>query len=102
MGGGDGLTGFPTPRLADGSGVGTDAFGSAADRYPAFAVEGLDGFRRRWRLHPSPHGPARHMHRYLAEFEFRYNNRVTLGVADRGRARAVGKRLTYTASRQHA
>jgi hypothetical protein len=41
-----------------------------------------------------------HLHRYLAEFEFRYNNRVALGCNDTDRADAllngiVGKRLTY-------
>lgn len=41
-----------------------------------------------------------HLRRYLAEFEFRYNNRIANGVDDRQRARnavagIVGKRLTY-------
>jgi transposase-like protein len=41
-----------------------------------------------------------HLHRYLAEFDFRYNNRVGLGVNDAERAEKaikamVGKRLTY-------
>ena len=41
-----------------------------------------------------------HLHRYLAEFDFRYSNRVALGVNDEARAtRALkgiaGKRLTY-------
>ncbi len=41
-----------------------------------------------------------HLHRYLAEFDFRYNNRSNLGVEDTERAeKAVlgreGKRLTY-------
>ena len=41
-----------------------------------------------------------HLHRYLAEFEFRYNNRIALGCNDEDRADAllsgiVGKRLTY-------
>ena len=44
-----------------------------------------------------------HLHRYLAEFDFRYNNRSGLGVEDQertGRAIAgvVGKRLTYKQS----
>lgn len=42
----------------------------------------------------------KHLHRYLAEFDFRYTNRVALGVNDTMRADAiltgiVGKRLTY-------
>jgi transposase-like protein len=41
-----------------------------------------------------------HLHRYLAEFDFRYNNRSGLGVADAERAAkalkgAEGKRLMY-------
>lgn len=41
-----------------------------------------------------------HLHRYLAEFDFRYNRRTALGVADTERhdmllARIGGKRLTY-------
>jgi transposase-like protein len=46
------------------------------------------------------HCREKHLHRYLAEFDFRYNNRVRLGVNDAMRAEAallgvVGKRLTY-------
>lgn len=46
------------------------------------------------------HCAEKHLHRYLAEFDFRYNNRVTLGVGDVRRAEAAlagakGKRLTY-------
>jgi transposase-like protein len=42
----------------------------------------------------------KHLHRYLAEFDFRYNNRVRLGVNDSGRTEnalrgIVGRRLTY-------
>jgi transposase-like protein len=41
-----------------------------------------------------------HLHRYLAEFDFRYSNRIKLGVDDVERSRraikgVVGKRLTY-------
>ena len=46
------------------------------------------------------HCREKHLHRYLAEFDFRYNNRVSLGVNDDARAvhalqGIVGKRLTY-------
>jgi hypothetical protein len=42
----------------------------------------------------------KHLHRYVAEFEFRYNNRVALGCGDGERSVAAlkgvaGKRLTY-------
>ncbi len=46
------------------------------------------------------HCGKRHLHRYLAEFDFRYNQRSALGVEDVERAETalrgiVGKRLTY-------
>jgi ISXO2-like transposase domain len=46
------------------------------------------------------HCAEKHLHRYLAEFDFRYNNRSALGVNDGTRAEElakgiVGKRLTY-------
>jgi hypothetical protein len=53
------------------------------------------------------HCGKKHLHRYLAEFDFRYTNRSARGVEDRERARKVienigGKRLTYGGSRQTA
>ena len=49
------------------------------------------------------HCDEKHLHRYLAEFDFRYNNRVARGVNDEQRAAKmvrgiVGKRLTYRPS----
>jgi transposase-like protein len=46
------------------------------------------------------HCSEKHLHRYLAEFDFRYNNRIARGVNDEARAGrmvegAKGKRLTY-------
>lgn len=46
------------------------------------------------------HCKERHLHRYLAEFDFRYSNRVKLGCDDLERTERaltgiVGKRLTY-------
>jgi hypothetical protein len=46
------------------------------------------------------HCAEKHLHRYLAEFDFRYNARSVLGIDDAARAdRALqgiaGKRLTY-------
>ena len=52
------------------------------------------------------HVSEAHLHRYLAEFDLRYSNRIALGVDDVERTEravlgAVGKRLTYrTANRQ--
>ena len=46
------------------------------------------------------HCGEQHLHRYLAEFEFRYNHRSTLEIEDSERAELLlrefaGKRLTY-------
>jgi transposase-like protein len=46
------------------------------------------------------HCAKRHLHRYMAEFDFRYNNRAKLGIEDGQRAvtalqGVVGKRLLY-------
>lgn len=46
------------------------------------------------------HISQEHLHRYLSEFDFRYSNRVALGVDDIKRSDlalqgAKGKRLTY-------
>jgi ISXO2-like transposase domain len=47
----------------------------------------------------------KHLHRYLAEYDFRYNHRIALGFNDRERAtlavkNAAGKRLTYRGTRE--
>jgi hypothetical protein len=46
------------------------------------------------------HCGEKHLHRNLAEFDFRYSNRVALGINDGERAALAlsgtkGKRLTY-------
>ena len=46
------------------------------------------------------HCREKHLHRYLAEYDFRYNHRVRLGFSDMDRTAAAvrgaaGKRLTY-------
>jgi hypothetical protein len=46
------------------------------------------------------HCSEKHLHRYLAEFDFRYNARESLGVNDERRAEkalsgVTGKRLYY-------
>ena len=50
------------------------------------------------------HCGKQHLHRYLAEFDFRYSNRVKVGVNDAERATLAlkgisGKRLTYRGPR---
>ena len=51
------------------------------------------------------HVSEAHLHRYAAEFDFRHNNRVALGIDDVGRADRLldgvkGKRLTYETTRR--
>jgi hypothetical protein len=63
-------------------------------------AEGLFSIFKRGMKGIYQHCGEQHLHRYLAEFDFRYNNRIALGIGDEARAgRAikgiVGKRLTY-------
>jgi transposase-like protein len=63
-------------------------------------VEGFFSIFKRGMKGVYQHCDERHLHRYLAEFDFRYSNRAKLGVSDAERAaKAVkgieGKRLTY-------
>lgn len=63
-------------------------------------VEGFFSIFKRGMRGVYQHCGEQHLHRYLAEFDFRYNNRAALGCDDRQRAREavagiVGKRLTY-------
>lgn len=63
-------------------------------------VEGYFSVFKRGMKGTYQHCAEKHLHRYLAEFDFRYNNRVALGVNDEDRANrmvkgVVGKRLTY-------
>ena len=66
-------------------------------------VEGFFSVFKRGMRGVYQHCSEKHLHRYLAEFDFRYNNRVALGVDDGQRASAAlggvkGKRLTYRAA----
>lgn len=63
-------------------------------------VEGVFSVFKRGMRGTYQHCGEKHLHRYLAEFDFRYNNRVALGVNDVERAEnmlfgVVGKRLMY-------
>ena len=67
-------------------------------------VEGFFSIFKRGMKGIYQHCSEKHLHRYLAEYDFRYSNRVALGVNDEARAdRAlrgiVGKRLTYRTAR---
>jgi transposase-like protein len=66
-------------------------------------VEGYYSIFKRGMKGVYQHCKEKHLHRYLAEFDFRYSNRVGLGVNDEMRAELalkgiVGKRLTYRAT----
>jgi transposase-like protein len=63
-------------------------------------IEGYFSIFKRGMKGVYQHCGKQHLHRYLAEFDFRYSNRVALGVNDTMRTDAAlkgisGKRLTY-------
>jgi hypothetical protein len=75
-------------RYEDGEAIHTNS----AEGYFSIFKRGLRGIYQ--------HCAEKHLHRYLAEFDFRYNHRVRLGFNDGERAAiaikgAEGKRLTY-------
>ena len=63
-------------------------------------VEGFYSIFKRGMKGVYQHCDEKHLHRYLAEFDFRYSNRAKLGCTEKERADKalkgiVGKRLTY-------
>ena len=67
-------------------------------------IEGFFSIFKRGMKGVYQHCGHNHLNRYLAEFDFRYNNRAALGVNDADRAEnllrgVVGKRLTYETTR---
>jgi transposase-like protein len=63
-------------------------------------LEGFFSIFKRGLVGTYQHMDEKHLHRYLAEFDFRYNNRIANGVNDVERTERairgiVGKRLTY-------
>lgn len=85
--------------------AGHDFVSHAADEYVrgeihTNTIEGYFSIFKRGMRGVYQHCDKKHLHRYMAEFDFRYSNRVALGIGDKDRAdRAlagiVGKRLTY-------
>jgi transposase-like protein len=66
-------------------------------------VEGFYSIFKRGMKGIYQHCKEKHLHRYLSEFDFRYSNRVRLGVSDVERTERaikgiVGKRLKYRAA----
>jgi transposase-like protein len=69
-----------------------DAYTNTAEGYFSIFKKGMKAVYQRC--------DEKHLHRYLAEFDFRYNHRIANGVNDVARATialkgAKGKRLTY-------
>ncbi len=67
-------------------------------------IEGFFSISKRGMKGVYQHCGKQHLHRYLAEFDFRYSNRARLGVDDSQRAETlikgvVGKRLMYQTPR---
>ncbi|MDQ6869143.1 MAG: IS1595 family transposase [Pseudomonadota bacterium] len=63
-------------------------------------VEGYYSIFKRGMKGVYQHCSEKHLHRYVAEFDFRYNNRSRLGIEDNERVAKIaagitGKRLTY-------
>lgn len=68
-------------------------------------IEGFFSIFKRGMKGIYQHCGHNHLNRYLAEFDFRYNNRIGLGIDDTQRANSIlkgakGKRLTYETTRQ--
>jgi hypothetical protein len=66
-------------------------------------IEGYFSILKRGIIGTCHHVSPKDLKRYLAEFDFRYNERMTLGASDEARATKalrgiVGKRLMYTDS----
>ena len=63
-------------------------------------IEGVFSIFKRGMTGIYQHCDSKHLYRYLAEFDFRYNNRIALKINDSERAENIlvgvsGKRLTY-------
>ena len=70
-------------------------------------IEGYFSIFKRGMKGVYQHASKKHLHRYLAEFDFRYSMRSALGVNDQQRANealkgVVGKRLTYRSTDERA
>jgi transposase-like protein len=84
-----------TVKHSAGEYVRGDVYTNSAENYFSIFKRGMKGVYQ--------HCKEKHLHRYLAEFDFRYNHRIRLGYNDGERAalavmNADGKRLTYRQS----
>ncbi len=81
-----------TVKHSAGEYVRDDVHTNSAEGYFSIFKRGMRGIYQ--------HCAEKHLHRYLAEYDFRYNHRVALGIGDIDRTKAAiqgvtGKRLTY-------
>jgi ISXO2-like transposase domain len=81
-----------TVHHSSGEYVRDDVHTNSAEGYFSIFKRGMKGIYQ--------HCKEKHLHRYLAEYDFRYNHRVALGHSDIDRTKAAikgvaGKRLTY-------
>jgi hypothetical protein len=77
------------------------------ERVHTNTVEGYYSIFKRGMIGIYQHCSEKHLHRYLAEFDFRYSNRKALGVGDvdrtmRALGGVVGRRLMYRDSSEAA
>lgn len=87
-----GFAGHETVNHAAGEYVRGDVYTNTVESYFSVFKRGMRGTYQ--------HCAEKHLHRYLAEFDFRHNARTALGVDDEQRATKAlagvkGKRLTY-------
>jgi transposase-like protein len=86
------VSGHETVKHAAGEYVRGDVHSNTVESYFSIFKRGMRGTYQ--------HCAEKNLHRYLAEFDFRHNARIGLGVDDTARAERVlggivGKRLTY-------
>jgi transposase-like protein len=91
------VAGHETVKHAAGEYVRGDVHSNTVESYFSIFKRGMRGTYQ--------HCREKNLHRYLAEFDFRYNARVALGVNDLARTDRVlsgiaGKRLTYQTTRK--
>ena len=93
------MLGASISRASDGSILIEKVHTNSAEGYFSIFKRGMRGIYQ--------HCGEKHLHRYLAEFDFRYNNRIALGIDDEQRTEnavrgIIGKRLTYRTTRSQA
>lgn len=81
--------------------------GAHGEKVHVNSAEGFFSIFKRGLVGTYQHMSEQHLHRYLAEFDFRMSNRARLGIDDTMRAEIalkgiVGKRLTYRRALQAA